>query len=317
MGGELWRLMYARCSPFAPRAARAGDAETAQTGEEEEGIPMQGHRMPAHACRFYIACLVEVLLYLHERRVAYRDLKPENVLLDSEGFIRLVDFGFAKQLTRPDDSIGSGTPSASDGVHTGATSTILGSPDYMAPEVILHQPHGTAVDLWALGVLCYEILVGELPFSGGLDDAAGRYEAARRHETFRRASNAQYEIPEWLEETEPLAADFIRRLLQKAPEDRLGAATGRERLRQHPWLDGIDWQQLRQGLIPPPFLPSGVLSHETDTSAFRVQEREMDEAELWLEEADAEAAAADEVSGAASDGMAVDSLFPCEHFVLF
>lgn len=102
--------------------------------------------------RFYAAEIVLVLEYLHEQQggVAYRDLKPENLLLDAEGHIRLVDFGFAKRLGNKDGST--------------ETYTLCGTPEYLAPEVIRNNGHTTAVDWWALGILIYEFLTGYPPF---------------------------------------------------------------------------------------------------------------------------------------------------------
>lgn len=102
--------------------------------------------------RFYAAEIVLVLEYLHEQQggVAYRDLKPENLLLDGEGHIRLVDFGFAKRLGNKDGST--------------ETYTLCGTPEYLAPEVIRNNGHTTAVDWWALGILIYEFLTGYPPF---------------------------------------------------------------------------------------------------------------------------------------------------------
>lgn len=104
--------------------------------------------------RFYAAEIVLVLEYLHEHQggVAYRDLKPENLLLDEDGHIKLVDFGFAKRLGNNEDD------------RPVETYTLCGTPEYLAPEVIRNKGHTTSVDWWALGILIYEFLTGYPPF---------------------------------------------------------------------------------------------------------------------------------------------------------
>lgn len=110
-------------------------------------------RFDEHVARFYAAEIVLVLEYLHEHQdgVAYRDLKPENLLLDKDGHIKLVDFGFAKRLGKRDN-------------RPVETYTLCGTPEYLAPEVIHNKGHTTAVDWWALGILVYEFLTGYPPF---------------------------------------------------------------------------------------------------------------------------------------------------------
>lgn len=114
-------------------------------------------RFDEDMAKFYAAEIVLVLEYLHEQQggVAYRDLKPENLLLDEEGHIKLVDFGFAKRL---------GNNENLDDDKPVETYTLCGTPEYLAPEVIHNKGHTTAVDWWALGILIYEFLTGYPPF---------------------------------------------------------------------------------------------------------------------------------------------------------
>lgn len=99
--------------------------------------------------RFYVGCVIEAFSYLHSKGIVYRDLKPENLLLDDKGYCKLVDFGFAKK-------IGFGRK----------TWTFCGTPEYVAPEIILNKGHDFASDYWSLGILMYELLTGSPPFSG-------------------------------------------------------------------------------------------------------------------------------------------------------
>lgn len=110
-------------------------------------------RFDEPTARFYAAEIVLVLQYLHEDQggVAYRDLKPENLLLDADGHIKFVDFGFAKRL-------------GNQGDRPVETYTLCGTPEYLAPEVIHNKGHTAAVDWWALGILVYEFLTGYPPF---------------------------------------------------------------------------------------------------------------------------------------------------------
>ena len=125
-------------------------------------------RFDEPVARFYAAEIVLVLEYLHERQdgVAYRDLKPENLLLDEQGHIKLVDFGFAKRLGRGGGGGGGGGGSGNEtqGERAHETYTLCGTPEYLAPEVIHNKGHTTAVDWWALGILIYEFLTGYPPF---------------------------------------------------------------------------------------------------------------------------------------------------------
>jgi len=110
----------------------------------------------SHA-RFYGGSLVIVLEELSDRNIVYRDLKPENVMLDRQGYIKLIDFGIAKKLEKSNSR----------------TFTIVGTPHYMAPEILKGYGYGTEVDIWSFGVMMYEFVCGNLPFADDLDDPLG------------------------------------------------------------------------------------------------------------------------------------------------
>uniref|UniRef100_A0A8C6WNQ2 cGMP-dependent protein kinase n=1 Tax=Neogobius melanostomus TaxID=47308 RepID=A0A8C6WNQ2_9GOBI len=143
--------------------------------------------------RFCCGCVLEALEYLQQRNIIYRDLKPENLLLDQDGYLKLADFGFAKRL-----------------VCGRKTWTFCGTPEYVAPEVILNRGHDAAVDLWATGILLYELLTGSPPFSGS--DPIKIYTSILRG----------VEKMDFSKKIRKRADDLIRRLCRLNPVERLG-----------------------------------------------------------------------------------------------
>ncbi|XP_038600651.1 serine/threonine-protein kinase N2 isoform X2 [Tachyglossus aculeatus] len=176
---------------------------------------------------FYAACVVLGLQYLHEHKIVYRDLKLDNLLLDTEGFVKIADFGLCKE------GMGFGD----------RTSTFCGTPEFLAPEVLTETSYTRAVDWWGLGVLIYEMLVGESPFPG--DD---------EEEVFDSIVNDEVRYPRFLS-TE--AISIMRRLLRRNPERRLGAAEkDAEDVKKHPFFRLIDWSALMAKKLKPPFVPT-------------------------------------------------------------
>ncbi|XP_046699951.1 serine/threonine-protein kinase N1b isoform X1 [Silurus meridionalis] len=186
---------------------------------------------------FYAACVVLGLQFLHDNQIVYRDLKLDNLLLDTEGFVKIADFGLCKE------GMGYGD----------RTSTFCGTPEFLAPEVLTDTSYTRAVDWWGLGVLIYEMLVGESPFPG--DD---------EEEVFDSIVNDEVRYPRFLS-TE--AISLMRRLLRRNPERRLGSSEkDAEDVKKQPFFRDMDWEALLQRKVVPPFKPS--LGEKEDVSNF-------------------------------------------------
>ncbi|XP_058509988.1 serine/threonine-protein kinase N1-like isoform X1 [Solea solea] len=186
---------------------------------------------------FYSACVVLGLQFLHDHNIVYRDLKLDNLLLDKDGFVKIADFGLCKE------GMGFGD----------RTSTFCGTPEFLAPEVLTDTSYTRAVDWWGLGVLVYEMLVGESPFPG--DD---------EEEVFDSIVNDEVRYPRFLS-TE--AIGIMRRLLRRNPERRLGSGEkDAEDVKKQPFFRGMDWEALLQRKATPPFVPS--IGGKEDVSNF-------------------------------------------------
>ncbi|ETI37775.1 AGC/PKA protein kinase [Phytophthora nicotianae P1569] len=186
--------------------------------------------------RFYAACCIKALEYLHEHNIIYRDLKPENILLDSRGYAKLVDFGFAKKLT-------------------GKTYTLCGTPEYLAPEIILGIGHGVAVDCWGLGILIYEMIVGDSPFSSPDED----HLAVCRNILHGHISFPLDCDPDW--------KAIVLALVQRQPEKRASMIAGSLLdIRREKWLADFDWESFIQRTMPTPWIPD--VTSEIDTKYF-------------------------------------------------
>eukprot|EP00884_Botryococcus_braunii_P004083 jgi/Botrbrau1/13676/Bobra.0378s0008.1 len=213
MGGELFTYLQSRSTPLREDHAR-----------------------------FYAACVVMGLEYMHDRNVMWRDLKPENLLVDTNGYVKLADFGFAKKLPQ------------------GAKSyTLCGTPEYLPPEMVTQSGHTKAVDWWGVGVLLYEMLAGYPPF----------YDEDRVT-MFKNICHVKYTFPQNFSKE---VKDLIRRLLVHNPAQRLGALKGGAAdIKAHPWFIGFDWENFSKRSMRAPYVPK--VTSPDDTSNFGPVENE-------------------------------------------
>lgn len=197
--------------------------------------------------RFYTGCVIEALAYLHNKGVVYRDLKPENLLLDTNGYVKLVDFGFAKK-------VGLGRK----------TWTFCGTPEYVAPEIILNKGHDISSDFWSLGILMYELLTGSPPFSG--------QDPMKTYNIILKGIDA-IDFPRKITKN---AQNLIKKLCRENPSERLGFGRGGMReIQKHKWFDGFNWEGLRKRTTKSPFIPE--IKNPVDTTNFDDYPEEEDE----------------------------------------
>ena len=186
--------------------------------------------------RFYAGCVIIAFEYLQEKHLVYRDLKPENLLIDHNGYVKVTDFGFAKRL-KPGNK----------------TYTMCGTPDYLAPELVQQSGHNKAVDWWALGIMIYEMIHGVPPFYD--DDQVVLF---RNIVSGRLSFTPSFSLE---------CRDLIRSLLHKNPAKRLGNLNGgAEDVKNHPWFKGFDWEALKKRKTEVPYVP--YIESEDDTSNF-------------------------------------------------
>nr|XP_024217169.1 microtubule-associated serine/threonine-protein kinase 2 [Halyomorpha halys] len=208
--------------------------------------------LPPDMARFYFAETVLAVEYLHSYGIVHRDLKPDNLLITALGHIKLTDFGLSKMglmslaTNLYEVYIDRDTRQFSD-------KQVSGTPEYIAPEVILGQGYGKPIDWWSMGIILYEFLVGCVPFFGETPE-----------ELFAHTVNDDIEWPDdddWPVQEE--AKDIISSLLQQNPRDRLGTG-GPHEVKEHPYFLGMDWNSLLRQKAE--FVPQ--LENEEDTSYF-------------------------------------------------
>ncbi|CAI4227860.1 unnamed protein product [Auanema sp. JU1783] len=192
-----------------------------------------------YTARFYVACVLEGLEYLHRKHIVYRDLKPENCLLTDTGYLKLVDFGFAKKLA-------SGRK----------TWTFCGTPEYVSPEIILNKGHDQAADYWALGIYICELMLGRPPFQAS--------DPMKTYTLILKGVDA-LEIPN--RRIGKTATALVKKLCRDNPSERLGSGSGGVNdIRKHRWFMGFDWEGLRTRTLKAPILPK--VSNPTDVTNF-------------------------------------------------
>jgi len=210
-----------------------GDLFTHLTSRPEGIIP------PDDAC-FYISCVLCAIGHLHSRHIIYRDLKPENVMLQQDGYVKLIDFGYAKRLAE-------------------RTYSVVGTVEYLAPEVILQRGHRFGADWWALGVLLYEMICGCTPFT----DCGS---VVNEMEICKNITSDNYRFA-FRPGTPPIARNAAELLLTRNPIERLGCGGGSVRdVMGHKFFKQMDFDALVSQALVPPFIPS--IDSETDTSHF-------------------------------------------------
>jgi len=191
-------------------------------------------RFPTQTVRCYIWCITLALEHMHAKDIAYRDLKPENLLLDRNGVLKITDFGFAKRIAD-------------------RTWTLCGTPEYLAPEIIQSKGHGKSVDWWALGVLMYEMIAGYPPF----------YDE-NPFKIYQKILVGKFELPRHFD---PDCKDLVRKLLEADRTKRYGALrNGAEDIKRHKFFSGYNFSGLLQGTVKFPIIP--LVTGEGDTKNF-------------------------------------------------
>ncbi len=176
---------------------------------------------PENLASFYAAEILLALEYLHEKmQVIYRDLKPENILLDGQGHLKLADFGLSKKTS-------------------GKATTFAGTPEYIAPEILLSVGHSYSVDLWSLGIVLFEMLAGKPPFTCYDGNFTTIVKLILENKPF---------FPVYFSEE---SIDLIKKLLKSHPKERLGA-NGIFEIKSHAFFKMINWEVMGMGRMQPP-----------------------------------------------------------------
>ncbi|KAI5465600.1 kinase-like domain-containing protein [Mariannaea sp. PMI_226] len=193
-------------------------------GGELFSLLRKSGRFPNPVAKFYAAEVTLALEYLHSKNIIYRDLKPENLLLDRHGHLKITDFGFAKRV--PDK-----------------TWTLCGTPDYLAPEVVSNKGYNKSVDWWSLGILIYEMLCGYTPF----------WDSGSPMKIYENILKGKVKYPAYVN---PDAQNLLERLITADLTKRLGNLYGGPQdVKNHPWFAEVTWDRLARKDIDAPYTP--------------------------------------------------------------
>lgn len=184
----------------------------------------QKGRFPEFLAKFYFAEILLGIEYLHSKKIVYRDLKPENVLIDVDGHIKLADFGLSKIFKPQERSF-----------------SYCGSPEYMCPEILKREGHNHMVDYYTMGALLYEMLTGLPPFYTN-----------NKSEMTKRILESELTYPSNLN---PVVVNLIARLLERNPQKRLGSQRGMEEIKAHEWCRDVEWDIVQQKRLTPLWKP--------------------------------------------------------------
>ena len=185
-------------------------------------------RFSEEETKFFIACLLLGLEYIHSNNIIHRDIKPENLVFDEKGYLRITDFGVAK-IRKEDNS-----------------SETSGTPGYMAPEVLMAQNHSFPVDFFAIGVMGYEFMLGQRPY-------VGKNRKEIKHLVLRKQAKIDEDdiVDGWSMES----VEFINHCLKRKDSRRLGFTGGVKDLKNHKWFKDYDWESLYNKTLSAPFVP--------------------------------------------------------------
>ncbi len=222
-GGELWSYIYEKTDCISRNS-------------------VGGFELPI--VKFYSANVILAFKYMHSKGIGYRDLKPENLLLDEHGYIKVIDFGFAKKF-----------PYVKNDQKLDKTYTLCGTPEYLAPEIVMSKGYDKSVDYWALGCFIYELYLARTPF-----------QADYTTKIFQNIVSSEKTLS-FPAKMDPQHVALVKKLLSVNPAFRLGNLSGGvDDIIRDPFFSTVDWQAINRKEVKSPFVP--VINNASDSSNF-------------------------------------------------